>query len=147
LAAYGRPGDVFRFYEINPEVQRFADTYFTYLKDSPAAVDVVLGDARLSLERQEAQHFDVIALDAFSGDAIPTHLLTKEAFETYVRHLEPDGVIAVHITNRYLDLFPIVHRLGIEFGFETVFVLTDPDQQNLIETAHWVLLTRNATLL
>jgi len=98
LAAYGRPLDSYTFYEINPLDVALARTEFTFLRDSPAAVDIVLGDARLSLERQPGQAFDVLAVDAFSGDSIPVHLLTLQAFELYFRQLQPGGVLAVHIT-------------------------------------------------
>src|SRR5260370_29947934 len=97
LAAYGRAGDVFRFYDINPDVVELARTEFSFLADSPAKVEVALGDARLSLEREPPENFDVLALDAFSSDAIPVHLLTVEAFKTYLRHMKPDGVVDVHI--------------------------------------------------
>ena len=94
LAAYGRIGDFYRFYEINPMVPRIAHTYFTYLKQSDALVDIRMGDARLSLERQSPQNYDLIAVDAFSSDAIPVHLLTREALALYFRHLKPRGVLA-----------------------------------------------------
>ena len=99
LAAYGRAGDYFRFYEINPLVLQLANTEFTYLKICKARLDVALGDARLSLEREPSENFDVIAVDAFSSDAIPVHLLTREAFVLYFRHLKPTGVLAVHVSN------------------------------------------------
>jgi SAM-dependent methyltransferase len=108
LAGYGRAGDVIRFYEINPLVESIARTQFTYLADCPAHTDIVLGDARLSLAHEPGQGFDILVVDAFSGDAIPVHLLTREAFQIYRRHLKPDGVIAVHVSNRYLDLAPVV---------------------------------------
>jgi SAM-dependent methyltransferase len=137
LAAYGRPGDTFRFYEINPDVERFARQYFTFLKDSPATTEVVLGDARISLEREPPQAFDVLVLDAFSGDAIPTHLLTREAFAIYLRHLKPDGVLAVHISNRYLDLFHVVIQHAGHFRLLAP-MLNDP---NNIST--WLVMTTN----
>src|SRR5205807_5602010 len=118
LAAYGRTGDVFRFYDINSDVVELARSEFTFLKDSRAKVEVALGDARLSLEREPAQNFDVLALDAFSSDAIPVHLLTVEAFKTYLRHLKPDGVLAVHISNRYLDLVPVVQQAARHLSLE-----------------------------
>jgi hypothetical protein len=119
LAAYAQPGQNFRFYEINEGVLRFANKYFTYLKDCRGDCDVVLGDGRLSLEREPAQNFDLLVLDAFSGDAVPTHLLTKEAFDIYRRHLRPDSMIAVNISNRYLDLAPVVAGLADHFGYRT----------------------------
>jgi len=108
LAAYGRAGDTLRFYDINPAVISVAKTQFTYLADCPAHIDLVLGDARLSLAREPGQRFDMMVIDAFSGDSIPIHLLTREAFQIYWRHLKPDGVLAVHISNHYLDLAPVV---------------------------------------
>lgn len=152
LTAYGRPGDYLRIYEINPAVERLARSRFTYLAHTPANVDVVLGDARLSLEaelaRGDTQRFDVLALDAFTSDAIPAHLLTREAFTLYLRHLAPDGVIAVHISNRYLELRPIVERLANEFGYlaATVDGFSD-DKEWWVYRTRWVLVTRDAALL
>lgn len=120
-AAFGEKGDYVRIYEINEEVRRIATSHFTFIKDTQAVggkVDVIMGDARLSMEREEPQRFDVLALDAFSSDAIPVHLLTKEAVGIYGKHLAADGVLAVHISNRYLDLEPVVENLAKEFGYE-----------------------------
>ena len=124
LASYGRPGDYIKFYEIDPEVINVAhnENYFTYLSDCQAQVETVLGDARISLERELAenspQHYDIFVIDAFTSDAIPAHLLTKEAFEIYLSHLNSDGIIAVHITNRHLNLVPVLHAyLHIEYPF------------------------------
>jgi SAM-dependent methyltransferase len=116
LAAYGRPGQRITFYEIDPAVARLAaDTrYFTFLARSPAAVDVVLGDARLQLAREPRQ-FDLIVVDAFSSDAIPVHLLTREALAVYLARLAPGGVLAFHLSNRYLDLPPLIGKLGESF--------------------------------
>ncbi|MDA1016613.1 MAG: fused MFS/spermidine synthase, partial [Planctomycetota bacterium] len=104
IAAYSKPGDYFRFYEINPTVLQLAHDQFSFLKNSQAETEVILGDARISMERETSQRLDVLVLDAFSGDSIPTHLLTKEAFDVYLRHLNADGVIAVHISNKHVDL-------------------------------------------
>lgn len=116
LAVYGRPGDQMRFYEINPDVISLAREHFTFLADCEADVEVLPGDARLVLEQEADQNFDVLVLDAFSGDAIPVHLLTTEAMQIYARHLSQDGVLAVHISNSYFDLEPVVRALGDEFG-------------------------------
>jgi spermidine synthase len=133
LAAYGNPGDVYRFYEINPLVISLANSEFSFLKDSKAHIDVVLGDARISLEREPDQGFDTLVIDAFSGDAIPVHLLTREAFRCYLRHLKPGGIIAVHITNRYLDLSHLLDRVAREFGKEAwIFGATTSTQWVLI---------------
>ena len=118
LAAYGQPGDYLRFYEINPEVQAAGRSRFTYLSHCPGKVEVVLGDARLSLEREPPQNFDLLVLDAFSSDAIPVHLLTEEAFALYERHLKTNGVIAVHISNGSLNLEPVVANLARRFNYQ-----------------------------
>jgi len=146
LAAYGRPGDHMRFYEINPDVETFARKWFTYLDDSAAHVDVVLGDARLTLEREEPQKFDILVLDAFTSDAIPIHLLTKEAFEIYKKHMRPDGVIAVNISNRHFDLMPVLERVAESEGLEAVRV-ANADKPPLIWYSEWALLTRNRRFL
>ncbi|HTQ06348.1 MAG TPA: fused MFS/spermidine synthase [Polyangiaceae bacterium] len=147
LAHYVHAGQHLRFYEINPEVVRLARTHFTYLARCGAACDVVLGDARLSLERESPQHFDVLVLDAFSGDAVPAHLLTREALDVYTRHLEPDGVIAVNITNRMLDLAPVLEGLAREAHLKAVRVYSDDDAARELYHADWMLLTRNARFL
>ena len=151
IAAYGRKGDVFRFYEINAEVERFARQLFTYLDDSHADCEVILGDGRLSLERElldgEPQQFDVIVLDAFSGDAVPVHLLTREAFEVYLQHLRPDGVIAVQVTNRYLDLNPVCAALAETFRLKSVLIETYSDDSREVSASSQVLLTRNTDFL
>jgi hypothetical protein len=149
LATWGRAGDTFRFYEINHDVARLATSTFTYLKDSKAKTELVMGDARLSMEREADQQYDVIVLDAFSSDAIPVHLLTLEAFDHYQRHLKPDGVIAVHVSNRYLDLHPVVYRIADKIGFPAI---TIDDNDTAYEDAgfygsDWIIMTRNQVLL
>lgn len=147
LAAYGMDGDYYCFYEINPDVIDIAREYFTFLRDSPATIAVEEGDARLSMEHQAPQRYDVIALDAFSGDAIPTHLLTVEAMAVYLKHLRPNGVLAVHTSNRHLDLVPIVALLAAHYDLEAVKVDAD-DGGNLGGAAsQWLLLTRNQRFL
>jgi len=141
LAAYGRTGDVFRFYDINSGVVELARSEFTFLEDSLAQVEVVLGDARLSLEREPAQNFDVLALDAFSSDAIPVHLLTVEAFRTYLRHLKPGGILAVHISNRYLDLVPVVQQAARRLSLEVRQVESDDDDEAGVYRSDWMLLS------
>lgn len=151
IAAYGKAGDYMRIYEINPAVEDLARSRFTYLKRTPANVDVILGDARLSMESELAadtpQKFDLLALDAFSSDAIPVHLLTKEAFGVYLRHMKPDGVIAVHISNRYLDLQPVVERLAAEHGMVVVTISDDEKRVDWVYRTTWMLVTRNEALL
>lgn len=141
LAAYARPGDSYTFYEINPLVIDIANHEFSFLRDSEAKIEIVSGDARLSLEREGPQKFDVLAVDAFSGDSIPVHLLTREAFEVYLRHLAPDGVLAVHISNKYLDLQPVVEAAARKLGKRTLTVSNGPDDNHGIFSATWVLLT------
>jgi len=140
LAAYGRPGDHYEFYEINPLVVRIANQDFSFLRDSKAKIDVVLGDARLSLEQEPPQGFEVLAVDAFSGDSIPVHLLTREAFELYFRHLQPDGVLAVHISNQFLNLAPVVAGAATWLGKEAVMVKNEPDGARGISRATWIML-------
>jgi hypothetical protein len=148
LAAYGEPGDTVRFYEINPQVVRIAQDprYFTYLSQCPAQVEIVLGDARISLERElsgGSQNFDILVLDAFSSDAIPAHLLTREAFDVYLQHLRGrEGVIAVHVTNRALDLRPVVRQLAEHFGLQVVRVDVTGDGRKSY-SSEWMLLCRD----
>jgi hypothetical protein len=147
LAAYGKTSDYFRFYEINPQVVNIANTSFSYLRDSPARIDIVLGDARVSLQNEAPQEFDVLAVDAFSGDAIPVHLLTREAFALYLRHLKPDGVLAVHTSNTYLNLPPVVQLLATDAGCEAEMITNEDDRRKLIDSSDWVLVTRNRRFL
>jgi SAM-dependent methyltransferase len=148
LTRYGRKGDYLRIYDINPAVIKLAKTQFTYLKNCKAQVDVILGDARLSMENESPQKFDVLALDAFSSDAIPVHLLTREAIEIYLRHLKPDGIIAVHISNRYLKLEPVVDGLAQHFGLKAAVISNYPDEDDWwLYTSTWVLLARNPAVL
>ncbi len=147
LATYGQPGDVFRFYEINPAVERMARTRFSYLSDTPAEVQIVLGDARNSMEREEPQQFDMLFLDAFSSDAIPVHLLTLEAFETYLKHLKDDGVLAVHVSTHHLDVESVVLRLSEHFALEHALIITGGDESQGTLPSRWVLLTRNAEFM
>ncbi len=153
IAAYGRPGDYVRFYEINPEVLRLAHEteYFSYLRTSAARVEVILGDARLSMEREleqgGSQQFDVLVLDAFSGGAIPLHLLTEEAFRIYLEHLRnPGGILALHISNEHIDLRPVVFALADHFGLATAYIHTHPDA-HVTSESDWVLAARDRTVL
>jgi SAM-dependent methyltransferase len=142
IAAYGRPGDVYRFYDIDAHVIEIARSEFTFLGDSRAQVQVALGDARLTLEREPPQGFDVLAVDAFSSDAIPVHLITREALETYLRHMKPDGIVAFHVSNRFLDLIPVVARIASELGVSAVLVSDDPDESDDKRSrSDWVLVS------
>ncbi len=148
LTTYGRPGDSIRIYDIDPQVKELATSRFSYLSNCPAKVEVVLGDARLSMEREPPQNLDLLALDAFSGDAIPAHLLTREAFQIYERHLNTNGVIAVHISNQYLDLEPVVMNLALAFNYKIAVIDYDEDQGDWwLYSSTWVLLSRNADLM
>ncbi len=149
LAAYGRVGDAFRFYEINPRVIEIAYAEFSFLTAGPAQVEVALGDARLNLERDPPQNFDVLVVDAFSGDAIPVHLITREAMAVYLRHIRPGGVIAFHVTNRYLDLPPVVARIAEHFALATTLVSDDPegDDTDAYSRTDWVLVSAHRRLL
>lgn len=140
IAAYGSTGDVYRFYDINPAVIRIANTEFTYLKNSDATIETPLGDARLNLEREPSQGFDLLAIDAFSSDSIPVHLLTYEALTIYRRHMKPGGIIAFHVTNRHLNLVPVVERLADAQGLHAVLV-SNESEGGLTSTSDWVLVS------
>jgi hypothetical protein len=153
LATYGQPGDVYRFYEINPLVIQLAEGrggYFSFLADSQAKIEIVPGDARLSLEGElvssGSQRYDVLALDVFSSDSIPIHLLDREAFDLYLQHLQPDGILAVHISNIHLDLVPVVWSLADYFDLSRI-VIEDPGNGVENFPSIWVLLTRQPSLL
>ncbi len=148
LAAFTRPGDCLRCYEIDPHVVQLATSRFSYLSQCRGTIEYALGDARLSLERETCQHFDFIALDAFRGDAIPVHLLTKEAFAVYDRHLNTNGIIAVHISNTYLDLEPVLAQLANKLGYEIRVIESMPQPtQWWLKPAIWVLLSHSKAIL
>ncbi|HEX3871882.1 MAG TPA: fused MFS/spermidine synthase [Pirellulales bacterium] len=147
MATFAAPGQSVTFYEINPEVERLAREYFWFLTECRGKVDVVLGDGRLSLERQEPQNFDMFVLDAFSSDAIPMHLLTSEAMAIYVRHLAEDGIIAVNVTNTHLDIEPVVQALADHYGLDTTIIQTEDNPATLAHRADWMLLTRDREFL
>jgi hypothetical protein len=140
IAAYGRAGDDYTYYEINPLVVQVAQQEFSFLRDSKAHLSIEMGDARLTLQRQPPQQFDLLAVDAFSSDAIPVHLLTSEAFELYFRHLKPSAILAVHISNRYLNLEPVVAAISGHLAKEAVLISSDNDRANGIASATWILL-------
>jgi spermidine synthase len=145
IAAYADADDTYKFYDINPAVERIARTWFTYLADSPGKIEVVLGDARLSLEREPPQEFDVLAVDAFSGDSIPVHLITDEAVAAFLRHMKPDGVIAYHVSNRFLDLKPVLLAIAQKQGLEYAWVDQRSDDGDT--TSDWVLLSRTKKII
>ena len=147
LTAYGRKGDYYHVYELNAAVEVIARRHFTYLRDSPAKIEVTLGDARLSLERQPSQQFDVLAVDAFSSDSIPVHLLTRQALAVYRRHMAPGGAIAFHVSNRYVDLVPIVRELADQAGMTAWEIQDEPPESSDLTRTNWVIVTDNAQLL
>ena len=144
LAAYVRPQDHYKIYEINAQVVQFADTWFTYLRLAPEPVEIVLGDARLSLEREAPNGFDVLAVDAFSSDAIPVHLLTRQAMALYFRHLRDDGLLALHISNHYLDLYPVIQRAAESLGKTCALIQNPEDPEKEQFSADWALVSSRA---
>ncbi|HEV3197273.1 MAG TPA: fused MFS/spermidine synthase [Bryobacteraceae bacterium] len=147
LAAYGKAGDTLRIYEINPLVLDIAQNQFTYLSDTPAKVEVAMGDGRLVLESEkDSQQFDLLVMDAFSGDSVPVHLITREAFATYFRHLKPHGILAVNISNAYLDLEPVMERAANAFDKVALVYHYDPsDEDFLCFGCSWTLIMDHAT--
>lgn len=146
LAAYSRADQVFRFYEINPMVEKLARQYFTYLSAAPGKLDVVIGDGRLLLEQETEPPFHALVIDAFTGDAVPAHLLTREAMDIYLRRLRPDGALLIHISNRYLNLAPVVRGLAAYGGLNAVRVDTVERTEDRLAT-EWMILTNNPGLL
>jgi spermidine synthase len=148
LTAYGQPGDYIHIYEINPQVQQLATTRFKYATSCRGKVEIAMGDARLSMEREDPEQFDLLALDAFSSDAIPVHLLTKEAFDVYQRHLKTNSIVAVHVSNHYLDLQPVVANLAKEFGYKMAIIDFDENDEEWWQySSTWILLSRDESLL
>jgi hypothetical protein len=151
VAAYGREQDRFVFYEISPKVVDIAQSEFSFLKNTPAKTEVVLGDGRLSLEREAPRKYDILGIDAFSGDSIPMHLVTREAMAVYAKHLKEDGAIVFQATNRYIDLMPVIKRLASEIGMEAVLVSDTPASSDgpdyWLSSTDQVIVTRNKQLL
>ena len=149
IATYALPGDRFRFYEINQQVLDLAKSHFTYLEDCRGEVDVILGDGRISLERELSEgrgnNFDILIIDAFSSDSIPMHLLTKEAFDLYLKHLKKEGVLLVNITNRHVDLSDPLRIFAQEERWAALR-LTSPSDGGVADSADWIMITRNLSL-
>ncbi len=147
LSAYGRAGDIVRFYELDPDVLALAKSQFSYLSSSPAAIEYVIGDARLSMERELAagspQGYDVLAIDAFSSDSIPVHLITAEATSLFFKHLKPDGILAFHISNRFLDLKPVLANIAQANGLVVRLITDSPGDDSAASITDWVLLARS----
>jgi spermidine synthase len=145
LATYGRTGDRYRFYDLNPQVAAVAISQFTFLSESRAKVDIVLGDARLKLEKETPQQFDVLVVDAFSSDSIPVHLLTREALTVYLRHMKEDGVIAYHVSNRHLNLTPVVAQQAEHAGLKAILIDDNPPANDVhLSTSSYVLVAPQA---
>jgi predicted membrane-bound spermidine synthase len=151
LSAYGREGDLLRFYELDPQVIDLAQRHFTFLGSTPATLEFEIGDARLSLEREFMRNggrgYDVLAIDAFSSDSIPVHLITREAMQLYARHIAPDGIIAVHISNRFLDLKPVLANIAQATGLAARLVSDSPGDDSPASSTDWVLLARDPRVL
>ncbi|MEZ6065965.1 MAG: fused MFS/spermidine synthase [Planctomycetaceae bacterium] len=147
LAAYGRETDAIRFYEINPDVVTIARESFTFLSDTPSTVEIVPGDARLAMEREAPQQYDILILDAFSGDAIPTHLLTEESMKVYEKHIAPGGVLAVHISNLHFDLRPVAAALADSAGYDFSMLAFRGDSGSGQVSSLWMIATKEAPLL
>jgi hypothetical protein len=151
IAAYGRPKDFFRFYEINPEVESAAREYFGYLDNSKAEIEVVIGDGRRimqsEIETSGSQQYDVIIVDAFNGDAIPIHLLTKEASDLYWQHLKENGVLALHITNIHVDLSDVVRQMAMHANKEAIYIEDDIGGDSYYDSSDWVIITSNQAFL
>jgi hypothetical protein len=146
FTAYGTAQDRFKVYELDPEVLRIAKQYFWYLPGAQAKVDVAIGDGRLNLERDPPQEFDLLSVDAFSSDAIPVHLMTREALRLYRSHIKPDGVIVFNVTNRYLKLAPLVKAIAEAEGMQAIHISDWPEQSELGST-DYVLVTQNPRLI
>ncbi len=141
IAAYGRSGDRFTFFELNPAVVEAAMKYFVFISSSAAQVEIVVGDGRRALEQRSASApFDLLVLDAFSSDAIPTHLLTREAFKVYRRHLRADGILLVHISNNHLDLGPLMAGLAADNGWRLVLTDSLATEKNCLRSLYAILL-------
>jgi hypothetical protein len=148
LLAYSRSGDEWVFYEIDPSVVDIAKREFSYMSDTAAKLEIVVGDGRLALEREAQRGYDILGIDAFSGDSIPMHLITREAMAVYVKHIKPDGAIVFQATNRFVDLMPVIRRLADEFGLQTAWVSDWADGADYwTSTTDQVIVTRNKKLL
>jgi len=146
MAAFGKEGDHYRFYEINPQMVWVAENEFSYLRDSKAAISHALGDARLSLEREDSHNFDVMVIDAFSSDSVPMHLMSAEAMEVFLKHLAPDGVIVFNVTNRYLNLTPPIQRIAREYGLISIYISDEPTDR-IHYDSEFVLVSRDPAVM
>ena len=140
-ASLARPGDTLHYYEINPLVPQIDEAKFTFFRECPADKRIFLGDGRLVLERLPSEQLDFLAMDAFTSDAVPIHLLTREAYQIYLRHLKPDGVLSFNISNRYLDLEPVVAQAASELGWSGVTVNDNGDIEPFYTSSTWMILS------
>lgn len=147
LSAYGKAGDAIRYYEINPAITEIARSSFDFLSRSKADVSVVHGDALITLEEEEPQSYDILVLDAFSGDAIPVHLLTVEAFETYMTHVKDGGAISIHISNNFFDLKSVVWGLADRFGLQSALIESPEVVEDGTTAAQWIVLSTDEALI
>ena len=149
IATYSRKGDTYRFYEIDAQVPKIAREYFTFLNDADGTVEIVLGDGRLSIEREEPQRYDVLAVDAFSGDAIPAHLITREAVQLFRKHLAPKGILAYHVSNRYLQLGPVLGIIAKADGMTALQIddFKTGEGSPIKSPSVWVLMSDDASAL
>jgi hypothetical protein len=148
IAVYGKPGDRYRFYEIDDAIVAAAHRHFSYVGDSHATVDIALGDGRLLLQQESGRRYDVLVIDAFSGDSIPVHLITREAVALYRDRLKPGGVIALHISNSHLDLRRVVARIAADLGLQKAWISDPgiPGDQSVV-FSDWILLANDRTVL
>jgi hypothetical protein len=147
VAAYGQAGDLLRFYELDPQVLAVAQRWFTFLRDTPASLEFALGDGRVLLSHEPSQHFDVLVLDAFSSDAVPAHLLTREAFGVYLRHLVPAGVLLANVSNRHLAVDRVVRASARAHGLACDVVETAPDAAHFVSKVRWAVMARDPATL
>jgi len=151
LAAYSGKNDHFRFYEINQVVTDMAKKHFTFLKDAKGKLEIVMGDGRIKMERElkntGSLNYDIMVIDAFSGDAVPIHLLTKEAFELYFKHLKKDGILAIHISNRYLKLENVVYGIASSLNKKIIYIKTRKKRRKRVSRSTWILITDNEAFI
>ncbi len=146
LLGYARRGDYYHYYEINPLVKDVAQRQFSFISDCPGEVDISIGDGRLLLEQEKDQRYDLLVVDAFSGDSIPVHLLTVEAVRLYFRHLKPNGILAVHISNLHLNLAPVLEGIRSTLGKRAIHITNEEDESKEIFSSDWVLMTTDRDL-
>lgn len=147
IATYAKPGDTYTFYEIDPKMKAIAERDFSFLQDSSAKLQIVMGDGRLSLEKEPSRHYDILLVDAFNGDSIPVHLLTREAVQAYLRQLKPDGVLLFHVSNKYLNLSPVISNQGLAVKLSVVCLNTrQQDEKRFFSNPSYVAITPNPWL-